>query len=88
MQQIKMLSRALNTLTFFAEGQASYMHVTQADIKAVNALPEHLNAIVNYGLDIEGVNITFLGDELPDGSCVKLPSSISGVSRMLSPTPM
>lgn len=67
-QQIKMLSRALNTLTFFAEGQASYMHVTQADIKAVNALPEHLNAIVNYGLDIEGVNITFMGDEMPDGS--------------------
>lgn len=67
-QQVQMLSRALNTLTFFAAGQASYMHVTQEDIKAVNALPEHLNAIVNYGLDIEGVNITFMGDEQADGS--------------------
>ena len=66
-QQVQMLSRALNTLTFFADGQASYMFVTQADIQAVQALPEHLNSIVNYGLDIEGVCITFMGDELPGG---------------------
>lgn len=67
-QQVQMLSRALNTLEFFREGQASYMFVTQEDVKAVNALPEHLNGIVNYGLDIEGVCITFMGDEQVDGS--------------------
>ena len=67
-QQVQMLSRALNTLEFFHEGQASYMFVTQEDVKAVNALPEHLNGIVNYGLDIEGVCITFMGDEQVDGS--------------------
>lgn len=67
-QQIKMLSRALSTLTFFAEGQATHMHVTQADLRAAEAGSEHLNGIVNAGLDVEGVVITFMGDELPDGS--------------------
>lgn len=66
-QQLKMLSSALHTLTFFADGQASYMFVTQDDIRSAQALPEHLNGIVNTGLDIEGVCITFMGDELPDG---------------------
>ena len=67
-QQIKMLSRALGTLTFFAEGQATHMHVTQDDLRAAEAGSEHLNGIVNAGLDVEGVVITFMGDELPDGS--------------------
>lgn len=67
-QQVKMLTCALNTLTFFADGQASYMFVTQDDLRAANAGSEHLKAIVNYGLDIEGVKMTFMADEQPDGS--------------------
>lgn len=68
LQQVKMLSCALNTLTFFADGQASYMYVTQKDMRAANAGSEHLNAIVNYGLDIENVKMTFMADEQADGS--------------------
>ncbi len=67
-QQVKMLSCALHTLTFFADGQATHMFVTQKDLKEANAGSEYLNGIVNAGLDIEGVKITFMGDELPDGS--------------------
>ena len=67
-QQVKMLSCALGTLAFFADGQATCMFVTQEDLRAANAGSEHLNGIVNAGLDIEGVKITFMGDELPDGS--------------------
>jgi len=68
LQQVKMLSCALNTLTFFAGGQASYMYVTQEDMRKANAASEHLNAIVNYGLDIEGVKMTFMADEQADAS--------------------
>jgi len=67
-QQVKMLSCALKTLTFFAGGQASYMFVTQEDLRAANAGSEHLSGIVNYGLDIEGVKMTFMADEQKDGS--------------------
>ncbi|MBR5232478.1 MAG: bifunctional oligoribonuclease/PAP phosphatase NrnA [Clostridia bacterium] len=67
-QQVKMLSHALDKLTFFADGQGSYMFVTKEEIAMEDAQPEHLNAIVNYGLDIEGVCMTFMGDENPDGS--------------------
>ena len=67
-QQVKMLSCALNTLTFFADGQATHMFVTQEDLRAANAGSEHLNAIVNYGLDMEGVKMAFMADEMPDGA--------------------
>ena len=67
-QQIKMLSRALGTPTFFADGQATHMHVTQEELRAAEAGSEHLNGIVNAGLDVEGVLVTFMGDELPGGS--------------------
>jgi len=67
-QQVAMLSHALDKLTFFAGGQGSYMYVTKEEIAAEEAQPDHLNAIVNYGLDIEGVCMTFMGDENPDGS--------------------
>ena len=67
-QQVKMLSCALSTLTFFADGQATHMRVTQDDLRKANAGSEHLNGIVNAGLDIEGVKITFMADEMPDGS--------------------
>jgi len=67
-QQVKMLSSALNTLTFFAEGQASHMYVTQKDLCTAQAGSEHLHAIVNYGLDIENVKMTFMADEMADGS--------------------
>lgn len=66
-QQVKMLSSALGTLEFVADGQATCMFVTQENLRAANAGSEHLNGIVNAGLDIEGVKITFMGDELPDG---------------------
>ena len=66
-QQVKMLSSALKTLTFFAEGQATHMYITQKQLQSANAGSEHLNGIVNYGLDMEGVKMTFMADEMLDG---------------------
>lgn len=67
-QAVKLLGCALKSLTFFADGQATYMFVTQEDIRAANAEPEHLGGIVNAGLDIEGVKMAFMGDECADGT--------------------
>ena len=64
---VRLLSRALDTLRLFGGGKCARVTLRQADFAAAQALPEHDANIVNYALDIPGVELAFLAEELPDG---------------------
>ena len=66
-EHVALLGRALNTLHFFADGRATGMRLTRADYAACAAKPEHSDKIVNYGLDMEGVLITYFADDREEG---------------------
>lgn len=64
---VRLLGRALNTLELFGNGKCACLRLTQQDYQACAALPEHNNAIVNYALEIPGVELAFLAEEKQDG---------------------
>ena len=66
-KHVRLLGRALQTLYRFADGRATGMCLMRADYEAVGALPEHNEKIVNYGIDLEGVMITYRADEREEG---------------------
>ena len=63
----RLLGRALNSLKIFAGGKCACMRLTQKDYQAAHALPEHNTNIVNYALDIPGVEMAFLAEERENG---------------------
>ena len=63
----RLLGRALDSLKIFAGGRCACMRLTRADYQAARALPEHNTNIVNYALDIPGVEMAFLAEEREDG---------------------
>ena len=65
---VKLLGRALNSLQFHAGECVTTMQLTYQDFLDCGALPEHADAIVNYGLEIPGVRMAALGRENADGS--------------------
>ncbi len=67
-EQVLVLARALSTLTFYHGGKISGMQLTQADLDACGARPEHAESIVNYGIDIAGVQMAFLAREVDGGT--------------------
>ena len=64
---VRLLSRALASLRLFGGGKCAHVTLRQADFAAAQALPEHDANIVNYALDMPGVEMAFLAEELPDG---------------------
>ena len=64
---VRLLGRALCSLRFFGGGRCACMKLTKEDYRAAQALPEHNNAIVNYALDIPGVEMVYLAEEREDG---------------------
>lgn len=64
---VRLLGRALNTLKVFGGGKCACMYLTAADYRQCGALPEHNIAIVDYALDIPGVEMAFLAEERLDG---------------------
>ena len=68
LEQVKVLSKALSTLTFYHGGQITGMQISQADLSACGAKPEHAEAIVNFGIDIAGVKMAFLAREVEAGT--------------------
>ena len=67
-EQVLVLTRALSTLNFYHGGRISGMQLSQADLDACGARPEHAESIVNYGIDITGVKMTFLAREVDGGT--------------------
>lgn len=66
--QLRLLTRALESLRFHAGGKIAAMALTQKDFADCGALPEHADTIVNYGVDTAGVCMAMLARENPDGS--------------------
>lgn len=65
---VRLLGRALNTLQLSAGGKCAWMHLNREDFRLAGAGQEHTENIVNYARDLPGVEMAFLGTELPDGS--------------------
>lgn len=65
--QVKLLGRALCTLRFFCGGKGAGMRLTKEDYLSADALPEHSSGIVNYALNLPGVEMAYLADGVEDG---------------------
>lgn len=65
-------ARALASLRFFAEGKATCMHLTADDKRQTGARDGDLHGMVNEGLYIDGVVMTFMADETPAGWKISL----------------
>ncbi len=59
---IRLLARALSSLALFCDGQCASMILDQKDFQEAHALQEHMDGIVNYGLNLFGVKMAFLID--------------------------
>ncbi len=68
---IRLLSRALQTLRIFGDGKCACMCLTPADYAAAKAGPEHSDGIVNYAMNLWGVQMAYLADE-KEGGMVKV----------------
>ena len=66
------LNRVLGSLKFFADGRATCTHLTARDKEECQCSDGDLHGMVNYGLNIEGVRMTFMADETPDGWKISL----------------
>ena len=64
---LRLLGRAIASLKIFAGGKCACMRLTKADYQAAQALPEHNSGIVNYAIDIPGVEMAFLAEERENG---------------------
>ena len=65
-EQMKLLGKALESMTFRGKGKIAVMKLTLADFKACGALSEHADTIVNYGLDTAGTEMALLARETED----------------------
>ena len=66
--QVKLLSRALESLTFRGYGQQiAVMKLTQKDFEESGAQSQHADTIVNYGLDTTGTTMALLAREAGGG---------------------
>ena len=66
-EQTKLLGKALESLTFRGNGKIAVMKLTLADFEACNALSEHADTIVNYGLDTKKTEMALLARETEEG---------------------
>ena len=89
------LGKALTSLKYFAGGEATCMHLTRADMEACGASAADLHGIVNYGLNLEGVRMTFMADEgenawqvslraLPGGNVAQIAAKFGGGGHVLA----
>lgn len=64
---VRLLGRALQTLRIFGSGKCACMQLTPADYAAAGASGEHSDGIVNYAMNLWGVQMAYLADEKEDG---------------------
>ena len=83
---LRLLGRVLNSLKIFQDGALAGMTLTQEDYRAAQAHSEHREGIVNYALNIPGIKMAYLIEEMADGN-VKAslrsvpPLDVSAVAR-------
>jgi len=65
--RIRLLAKALETLSFDLEGRVGYMVVWQSVLESVGAVPEYTEGFVDLPRSIQGVEISILFSEQKDG---------------------
>ena len=70
MPQVLLIGRALSSLKYYENGQIAVMKLTHEDFRECNALSEHADTIVNFGLDTIGTRLALLAREC-EGDAVK-----------------
>ena len=67
-EQMKLLGRALESMRFAGNGNMiAVMKLTREDFEDCDALSEHADTVVNYGLDTVGTEMAVLAREGADG---------------------
>ena len=65
--KVKLLGRALNSITLFADNKLGYMIITQKDFDELGAVESDTENFVNYNLSIENVELGILFIQLKNG---------------------
>lgn len=66
-EQQRILAKALNTLSLFADGKGAYVRLSKEDLLETGADGEHTTTIINQVIEIEGVEIAFFIHESREG---------------------
>lgn len=66
--KLNLLKLALNRLIFTDDLKIGWVHIGKDDIRTTGALPEDLEGIVNYALNVDGVEVGILFKETEDGA--------------------
>ena len=69
---IRLLGLCLDTLTVNGDGRVATLELRQAFLDEAGAGPEDSEGIVNYGRTIDGVMVSALFKEVPDGTRVSM----------------
>ncbi|MNZ48772.1 Bifunctional oligoribonuclease and PAP phosphatase NrnA [compost metagenome] len=68
MAKLKLLQTALSRLTFTENLEIGWVYIGKDDLKETGAVSEDLEGIVNYALNVDGVEVGILFKEAEDGS--------------------
>ena len=84
--QVLLLRKALNSLNYYENGQIAVMKLTQSDFQECNALSEHADTLVNFGLETVGTRMALLARESGEGKIkfslrAKEPDYISDIAQ-------
>lgn len=86
--QTMLLARALKSLHFYQDNCVAGMTLSWQDFQKCNALPEHSDAVVNFGIDTIGIQVAFLARETEQGD-IKFslralpPADVSAIAKKL-----
>lgn len=75
----RLLGCALKSLKVFGNGKCASMCITARDYRECRALPEHNTNIVNYALNVVGVEAAFLAEERESGEVKASLRSLPGL---------
>ncbi len=65
---VQLLGKTLHSLTLLGNGQVAGLTLTLKDLEAVHATSEHTDGIVDYAIDIAGVQMAYFAKETEDGA--------------------
>ena len=87
-EQMKLLGKALESMTFRGNGRIAVMKLTRKDFTDCGALSEHADTVVNYGMDTVGTEMAMLAREDDDGEIkislrAKEPVRVDGIAGKL-----
>ncbi|WP_138751546.1 DHH family phosphoesterase [Paenibacillus sinopodophylli] len=66
--KLNLLQLALNRLTFTDNLEIGWVYIGKDDLRDTGAIPEDLEGIVNYALNVDGVEVGILFKETEDGA--------------------